>query len=107
MEVSRVQWVEMQELRARCHDFCHFPPFYLPKSQVPTLVHSTMTCFPFSFLHGSYLIFSSLSFILSLHSVILDNKDNPVYLTYSETCILRSTKEELSTVVLPVPQTPL
>jgi len=64
--------------------FFVFHLFHFTKSQVPTLVHSTHEMF--SLFHVliqslSYLI-SHPFFILSSHSVILDIKDNQVYLAY-------------------------
>jgi len=90
-----------------CHDFRHFPPFSLPKSQAPTFVHSTHDILSLFFLTTdfilSYLFLLSHPFILSSQLVISDIRDNLVYSVYLETRILRSTKEELSTVELPAP----
>jgi len=92
-----------------CHDFHRFPPLFVLLS--PKCLHSftqPMTYFPFFlFLHNPYLILSPIpSFIVSSYLVILDIKDNPVYLAYLETRILRSTKGVLSRE-LPARQTPL
>ena len=79
--------------------FSPFSNLFLPKSQAPTLVHSTHDIFSLS---PFYTIL-----ILSSYSAISDIKDKSSLFGYSETSILRSTEGVLSTGKPPALQTPL
>jgi len=58
-----------------CHDFCRFSNISLPKSQAPTLVHSTHGMFSLSLSTQSLSYLLPHLFFLSSYSVILDIKD--------------------------------
>jgi len=82
-------------LSANCHDFRHFPNISLPKSQAPTLIHSTHDMFSLSTRSLPYLL--PHLFILSSYSVIRISRTSQVYSDYSETRILRSAEGVLPT----------